>query len=294
MELGSTFQKVRKQLRDLNQRLDRLKGELSTDTTQEDGISLLQLKAVTLLGYNGDLARYSMNRVQGKGPSSELRESLCRKWAVLDVSRPLERKLKPQIVELLDAARQRPASDGKSEAALEHRPNPAAMVNASDSDSDSDADSDAGAGDKGTYVPPRFAETDVGDADSGSKAKAEARRARMRRGQGARAMLAELRGLPDEEVVGGSLMHARASAEERARSAYEEDNFLRLARRKRERVRSSKHRDGEEQIDGLDGLSKFADGVLEKKKKREREAAAATATETAGGKRRRRRRCTKE
>ncbi len=258
-DIGKALSTLRKHSTDVQQRLNAVQEhvtEYGGGEVVRDGVSLLQLKSAALLRYCANLSRYGALRLAGTAPPDALRSALCADWATLERIRPLEKRLKPQLEALVAAAK----------ADEVHRPNAAAMIGASDSESDAGSDEE----DKNAaYVPPRFAETvyDGGQDDAESRRREEARRERMRRGAGARAMMAELRGLPEEIRE----PRVRDMTENREQTQFEEDNFVRLARTKKQRKqaeRAAKIVAGEiEDMDeGLLGLERLADGVHRKSK----------------------------
>lgn len=258
-EIGKALSTLRKHSTDVQQRLTAVQEhvtEYGGGEIARDGVSLLQLKSAALLRYCGNLARFGALRLAGCAPPDSLRTVLCSDWATLERIRPLEKRLRPQLDALIAAAK----------ADEVHRPNAAAMIGASDSESD-----DAGLDDdkNAAYVPPKFAETvyDGGKDDAESRRREEARRERMRRGAGARAMIAELRGLP-EEIREPKI---RDITENQEQIRFEEENFVRLARTKKQRKqmeRMAKMATGEieDMNEGLLGLEKLADGVHRKTK----------------------------
>lgn len=259
-EIEDALAALRKNSADVQQRLNAVQehvNEYGGGEIEHDGVSLLQLKSVALLRYCGNLSRYGALRLGGTAPPETLRAALCADWATLERIRPLEKRLRPQLDALVAAAREEEV----------HRPNPAAMLGASDSESEGD---DAEMDNTDAYVPPKFAETvyDGGQDDAKIRRRDEARRERMRRGAGARAMMAELRGLPDE-IREPKLRDV--SGENRERTRFEEENFVRLAQTKKQRKdaeRAAKVATGE--IEDMEGglmcLEKWADGVLKKSK----------------------------
>lgn len=266
MEVAAALKAVRKGTNEVTERmrlLDELVADYGRGPIGRNGVSLLQLKTATLLRYTSNLARFAAGRVQGSAPPAALRESLATDWATLEKARPLERRLRAQLDALAAGAR---------EEAPTHRPNAAAMVGASDSEnSDSDGRGDNRTGEAEAYVPPRFAGA-VQDGSAGAEARRaareERRRERMRRGAGARAMLAELSGRPAEFRDADS--GVREDADMRAKAKFEEDNFVRLVKTRKERSaaeRLHKAAKGEavRGADDLSGLINFADRVVKKR-----------------------------
>lgn len=253
MEVGAALKGVCDGTRDVSERVRVLDGQLEGYATRcEDGVSLLRLKSALLLRYTANLTRFAAARIRGEAPTNAVRTNLVSQWAALERIRPLERRLRSQ----LDAL----AATANSTAPM-HRPNASAMVNASDSSSDEEEDATSAVK---PYVPPRFAAVNADLKDETRRAERDAKRTeRMRRGAGARAMLDELRGMPDrvdEEVREGSEMRARAR--------FEEMNFVRMSRSKRDRQvveRLQKAARGETRHGELAGLAGIADRVIKKK-----------------------------
>lgn len=266
MEVSAALKRVRTGGEEVSQRLAGLDGSLThyRGPLADAGVSLLQAKSATLLRYTRNLACFAEARTRGKAPSNELREELVSDWAALEKMRPLERRLRPQLDALRTAAAQ---------AAPAHRPNPAAMLAASDDDSEDEEDA---ADATGAYVPPRIgaALPDAVGVDARREERAAAKRERMRRGAGARAMLAEVSGAPEE--IGTEDVTSTAKEDAR-RTKFEERNFVRVALNRRERKmreRQERAAAGEavRGADEISGLIGFADRVVKKKGARQQRA----------------------
>lgn len=235
-----------------------------------DGISLLQAKSATLMRYNYNLIRFCQARIKGQ-TIEPIAEKLVQDWVVLEKMRPIERKLRHQIDQLLKTASRK--AENEVDEAERHRPDPSALVIDSDAE-----DSEAGEQDS-VYRPPKLAEVvyDGGDRKAAREMKERERaKARAVRSEGVREMLAEVKGLPeeirDDEMGGGEKSAAvrRLMKEDEKRREFEEENFTRLnvtrkdkkRRRELERAAEGPSMDGANEFDGLMAM---ADRVITSK-----------------------------
>nr|XP_018915272.1 PREDICTED: neuroguidin [Bemisia tabaci] len=209
----------------------------------DEGLSILTVKNHLLLQYLTNLVFTILSKCSGKSiQNSPSVERLVEIRTVIERIRPLEQKLKYQIDKLVKIALTgAPSADDGTQ----FRANPTSLMNDSEeSDEDEDArpkgmdPTDDSSRNVGKYVPPRLAAMKYdGEETLASKQKDLLEKAKKRALSSSivQKMQEEYLDAPVEIAHSSGLKNA-ISKEERERTEYEETNYTRLPRTKRDKI----------------------------------------------------------
>jgi hypothetical protein len=232
----------------------------------KDGLDFLEVKNSLLLTYLIDLTYNFRERIAKKHDDENFRR-LIQTRAVLDKTRPLEKKMRYQLDKLLAATTTSFAAGGTNEDPLTYRPDPNALDGGDDYSDDCDSDSEDGSqgggdsdmddleaakatlatarqnkDDDGVYRAPRLASMPYPMEDDGGAEKAKRRNQRLRQSELAQTLRSEYGDAPEQaDVHGGSYFGkqreaARRMAEREAEKiSIEEDNMIRLVTSRKEK-----------------------------------------------------------
>nr|KAJ3422480.1 hypothetical protein HK105_007859 [Polyrhizophydium stewartii] len=229
-------------------------GELET----AQGVSLLEVRLHTMLGYITNLGFLSLLKLHGQSISGHpVVDRLIELRTVLERTKPLEQKLKYQIDKLIKAAvmhedSQRMGEDmgDTTDAALsvknplQFKPNPAALAgDAGDAGSDNDGAGKAKEDEpSGVYRPPRVAPMMYDDSSNARRGRlSQQLKERATKSRMLGDLQAEFDDRPEEmdaEGTGyGARGRARTKEDERMleRQEFEEANFIRLSLSKKDK-----------------------------------------------------------
>ena len=244
-------------------------GEIQTSS----GLSFLELKNVLLLNYCMNLNFYLLLKAEGKAVKDHpVIDELVRLRLLIEKTKPIDDKIRPQVNRLLKTAvqgvesvmsdpsmmRADPSSmlmgktaAGRSGASSSRAPK---LRIAGNGDDGGDGDDDAG-----VYQAPRS--TAMFFDEDEARAEKRARRAKRDKGRAARSEIMkmvreEFADGPEEQSTGLGVMEVNEEAHEvqRQRDEYEEDNFVRLTVSK-----ASKKALRPEYADDLRSLDDFGD-----------------------------------
>ncbi|RKO83767.1 Sas10/Utp3/C1D family-domain-containing protein [Blyttiomyces helicus] len=263
-EFESLLVEFRQKIAELRMRVEPLIERIRSKKLQTSaGVSLLEVKAHSLLSYITNLAFLLLVKLHGKSIASHSAiDRLVELRIVMEKIRPLEQKLKYQIDKLVKAAE---SGSGDASAAagdeavfadpLRFKPNPANLVGKEVEDADS---AEPGSG---VYRPPKLAPMPYIEPTRGPKGGRLSARAlesasrsrlladlRTQFDDRPEEMSAEGTGYGAREVIGGNADDERWAERER----FEEENMIRLSMT-REDKRSQKR------MAKMGGLKRFQD-----------------------------------
>eukprot|EP00043_Microstomoeca_roanoka_P026957 m.13097 g.13097 ORF g.13097 m.13097 type:complete len:290 (+) comp7152_c0_seq1:195-1064(+) len=206
------------------------------------GVSFLELKNQLMLDYLANMTLLLNLKLRGKSIiGHNVVERLVFLKVMMDKLKPLDRKLKYQIDKIVKIAATE--DQGAADDALQFRPNPSALR-----PKDGTADAKDGQGrEDGIYQPPKIAAAPYTDDDPAA-AREEKRKERERQRLLQSTMMQELRDQisdrPEQimEYEASQIAHlkgGRQSKRDIEVERYEEDNFIRLNRGKKEKKRSN-------------------------------------------------------
>ncbi|XP_003382464.1 PREDICTED: neuroguidin-like [Amphimedon queenslandica] len=230
----------------------------------EKGISLLELKFHLMLNYLINLVQIMLLKAKGEsilpqqeGEGGSLAvDRLIELRVVLEKMRPLEMKLKYQIDKLVKAA----SSTGLAVSVndpLNYKPNPNNLV-----PKIKESDGRSIGSNPGKYVPPKVRAMPFEDDTQKEEKKREKKRRKALQSSLVEDLADELSEAPREikEVTRVSYQRKRERADEMEKSKYEEDYFVRMQGKKRQRT--------EGMTETIDDLLDFGSGRTIKDKKR--------------------------
>ncbi len=260
-------------------------GEIETSS----GIAFMEMKNVLLLNYCLNLEFYLLLKAEGRPVKDHpVIEELIRLRLLLEKTKPIDDKLRPQVNRLLKTAAQGLESVANDPSMLRANPKQmmlglrkgkhaaAAAAGAYADDGEQMEDEDALAADA-VYKAPR-ATSMFFDKDESKAAKRERREQRLRERAAKSTVMQMVREEfgegPEEKGTGLSVMDVAEEEREAQREIqqYEEDNFIRLRPTKAQK-KSGKR----EYVDELKSLDDFGDMERALKTARYREAAEAAA-----------------
>jgi len=221
--------------------IENLKNKLETfdtDTTDQEGISLLHLKNVMMVDYMTNLLYLTMKKTQGKSIlDDQAIERIVENRTVMEKMRPMEKKIKYQMdkfIRLADSSTDENASAAAANDPLHFKPNLQSLVGDED-DEDEDTD-DEEAGQDATkkdkkYVVPKHVPTLPDDELTRQELESEATQ-KAKKKTLSKSIMDDLKRQymdnPEEEFNHADQMKAKHIAEMRERTRYEEDNYMRL------------------------------------------------------------------
>lgn len=229
----------------------------------EKGISLLELKFHLMLNYLINLVQIMLLKAKGEsilppeGEGGSLAvDRLIELRVVLEKMRPLEMKLKYQIDKLVKAA----SSTGLAVSVndpLNYKPNPNNLV-----PKIKESDGRSTGSNPGKYVPPKVRAMPFEDDTEKEEKKREKKRRKALQSSLVEDLADELSEAPREikEVTRVSYQRKRERDDEMEKSKYEEEYFVRMQGKKRQRT--------EGMTETIDDLLDFGSGRTIKDKKR--------------------------
>lgn len=249
----------------------------SDNPIPDQGISLLQAKTATLLRYNLNLIRFLCLKTKGQSIKS-ITPSLIQDWIALERIHPLEKKIRHQIDNLLNAVAAQ-ARGKETEAEKFARRKSAALFDSAASSASDDEQPEVPETEQ--LVPDTNVADDVTQARTDERLQKQhiRKQSRLLRDEGVQEALADLQGRPDEirdddfGNVKKTNMLQRLLREDEKRMRYEEEHMTRLGVSKKDKKRK---RDierammgpGLEGMDEFSGLIAVADRVIGHKKRK--------------------------
>eukprot|EP01103_Thecamoeba_quadrilineata_P006842 TRINITY_DN1657_c0_g1_i1.p1 TRINITY_DN1657_c0_g1~~TRINITY_DN1657_c0_g1_i1.p1 ORF type:complete len:662 (-),score=207.24 TRINITY_DN1657_c0_g1_i1:79-2064(-) len=271
-ELTALLKDVRENVANLRQKIAPLmervkKGELKTSK----GLSYLELKYHLMLSYCINISFYLLLKSEGKSVKDHpVIDTLVRLRTIIEKIRPLDKKLKFQIDKLLKST---PTTDAQiteddDEDALKFKPNIKNMYSGS-LHSQAVAEENAIDSSSGVYVPPRINSLQYDETEAiREKANTDREKQRAIRKKMANFIMQEYSEQPEQVAVDGYTRGevTKASRTAKEKDDFEEENFVRLSRSKKEKA-SHKLNDSLAEFDDLESFDAIYAISGEKEKK---------------------------
>mmetsp|Transcript_2882 Transcript_2882/g.4182 ORF Transcript_2882/g.4182 Transcript_2882/m.4182 type:complete len:415 (-) Transcript_2882:67-1311(-) len=219
-----------------------------------DGISLLEVKYQVMLSYCIRICFYILLKLTGKSVNkNKLVEQQAHLRVLLEKLRPIDKKIKYQVSQLLrTAAMDTESAEKDTEGAnpLAFKPSPGKLIKTDEAQGTQ--------GQSEVYKPPQVAPTEVIDKKDRRKAK---RNRKMREKAASNSVIKTLKDMvstaPEEVDIGGGNNDQDATAMEREK--YEEENFVRLQEKKKDKAIRKKKEQEKNAIDNVGDLEEFVD-----------------------------------
>jgi len=193
------------------------------------GISFLEMKNSLLLRYISNLTYLMLRKCHGKGIEGEPAiERLVKLRTVMEKVRPIDQKLRYQVDKLVSIAESGQVGENDP---LRFRPNPDNLVTKGDgSDDDSDSDDEKSDAVQKYVIPKNVPQHFDGDKTT-EEIEQEEKNARKKHNL-SKSLIEDLKrqhlDTPEEVHHHTDVKKSKFIEEERERTRYEEDNFIRL------------------------------------------------------------------
>lgn len=205
------------------------------DTSNEKGISFLEMKNSLLLRYISNLTFVMLKKCHGKKIEGDASiERLVKLRTVMEKVRPIDQKLRYQVDKLLNIAEN---GVGVENDPLRFRPNPDNLDVEDGDDSDDGADKSGGGAKGAKYVAPKNVPQHFDGDKTAEEVEQEATNARKKHNL-SKSLIEDLKrqhlDTPEEVHHNTEVKKSKMIEMERERTRYEEDNFIRLPMKKAE------------------------------------------------------------
>jgi len=196
------------------------------------GISFLAMKNSMLLEYISNLSYLMLRKTYGKKIEGDSAiERLVKLRTVLEKIRPIDQKMKYQVDKLIAIAESGHIGEDDP---LMFKANPDNLLSKQDDDEDEDSDEDGNEGIKKTdqkYVAPKNVPKHF-DGDKTTEEKEEEKEAAAKKHRISKSLIDDLKrqhlDTPEEVHYSQDIQKTKFIQEEKERTRYEEENFIRL------------------------------------------------------------------